>query len=131
MNKMFQVAMAVVAAFSMTACGGGICERVDAAGTKFYAGKTECKYTEGGATVTLTKGTSTTSTCNMSISKCTSADNTILDSYAKCVEAAPACATGAEKAAADAMTACALQLVSISGAMVTSKLSADCAAGFK
>lgn len=131
MNKMFQVAMAVVAAFSMTACGGGICERVDAASTKFYAGKTECKYTEGGATVTLTKGTSTTSSCNMSVSKCSSADNTILDTYAKCVEAAPACSTGAEKAAADAMTACALQLVNISGGMVTSKLSADCAAGFK
>ena len=131
MNKMYQVAVAVVAAFSMTACGGGICERVDAAQKKFYGSKTECKYTEGGATVTLTKGTSSTSTCNMSVSKCTSADNTILESYAKCTEAAPACTAGAEKAAADAMTACALQLVSISGGMVTSKLSADCAAGFK
>lgn len=131
MNKLIQVAMAVVAAFSMTACGGGICERIDAASTKFYAGKTECKYTEGGATITITKGTSTTSTCNMSVSKCSSADNTILDAYAKCVEAAPACATGAEKAAADAMTTCALQLISISGGVPSSKLSADCAAGFK
>lgn len=131
MNKVIQVAVAVVAVFSMTACGGGVCERVDAANTKFYGGKTECKYTEGAATVTLTKGTTSVSTCNMSISKCTSADNTILDSYTKCIEAAPACTAGAEKAAADAMTACALQLVSISGAMVSSKLSADCAAGFK
>ncbi|MBE2252025.1 MAG: hypothetical protein IAE78_20990 [Myxococcus sp.] len=131
MSKVIQTAAAVVAIFTMTACGGGICERVDAASTKFYAGKTECKYSEGGTTVTLTKGSSSVSTCNMSVSKCTSADNTILESYAKCVEAAPACATGAEKAAADAMTACALQLINVSGGVPMSKLSADCANGFK
>jgi hypothetical protein len=119
------------AAFSMAACGGGVCERVDAAEKKFYGSNTECKYTEGGATVTVKPGTTSTASCNMSLSKCTSADNAVLDSYLKCIETAPACTAGAEKAAVDAQVACALQLVSISGAMVTSKLSADCAAGFK
>lgn len=129
MNKMIQVAMLVVVAFSMTACGGGgTCERIDAANTKFYGSTSECKYTEGGVTVTIRKSTKTTSACNASVTKCTAADNTILESYTKCIEAAPACAAGAEKAAADAMFACAVQITSITG---ESKLSADCTASIR
>lgn len=125
----------LLAAFSLTACGPGICERVDAAQTKVFAGKTECKYTEmtGGATstITITRASASVSACNMNVSKCTSADQMVLEKYAKCVEAAPACSAGNEKASATAMTSCALELVTISGAMATPKVSADCYTAFK
>lgn len=130
MKMMIQVAVAMASVFVMTGCGGGTCERVDAANKKFLgSGKTSCSYMESGATVTITPSFSTSS-CNSSLSKCTSADMTIIDGYAKCIEAVPTCATGSEKAAADAYTACIGQIVTISGATVMSKLSADCASGF-
>lgn len=122
-------------AFAFSACGPGICERVDAAQTKVFAGKTECQYTEmsGGSSITvkITRATATPASCNMNVSKCTADDQKVLETYAKCVEAAPACSAGSEKAAADAMTACSLQLVTISGATITPKVSADCYAAFK
>jgi hypothetical protein len=128
MKAVFQVAVAVLAAFSMTACGGGVCERIGAADTKFFAGKSECTLSENGASITIPKGNSLVSTCNMSISKCTAADLTIIDSFTKCLEAAPVCTTGAEKAAVEARVACTVQLVTPTG---SSKLSADCAGGIK
>ncbi len=131
MKKMIQIAVAMASVFAMTGCGGGTCERIDAANKKFLgSGKTSCAYMESGATVTITPSFSS-STCSSSLSKCTSADMTILDSYTKCVEAVPTCATGSEKKAADAYTACIGQIVTISATGVTSKLSADCANGFK
>ncbi|MBM4777578.1 MAG: hypothetical protein GQE15_07720 [Archangiaceae bacterium] len=131
MKMMIQVAVAMASVFVMTGCGGGTCERIDAANKKFLgSGKTSCSYMSSGATVTITPSFSSSS-CNSSLSKCTSADMTILDSYTKCIEAVPACATGSEKTAADAYTACVGQIVTISGGTVTSKLSADCANGFK
>lgn len=132
---MKNVFVVLAAGLSLVGCGGGICERSDAAQTKFFAGKTECSYTEmsNGATITVkvTKGTTSVSTCNMNISKCTSADQTVLDKYLKCAEAAPACAAGSEKAAADAWGACAKELITVNGTTITSNLSADCAAAFK
>lgn len=130
MKKMIQIAVAMASVFAMTGCGGGTCERIDAANKKFLGSKTSCSYMESGATVTITPSFSS-STCTSSLSKCTSADMTILDSYTKCVEAVPACATGTEKAAADAYLACSSQIITISATGVTSKLSADCANGFK
>ncbi len=131
MKKMIQIAVAMASVFAMTGCGGGTCERIDAANKKFLgSGKTSCAYMESGSTVTITPSFSS-STCSSSLSKCTSADMTILDSYTKCVEAVPTCATGSEKKAADAYTACIGQIVTISATGVTSKLSADCANGFK
>lgn len=130
MKMMIQIAVAMASVFVMTGCGGGTCERVDAANKKFFAGKSECSYMSGSATVSLKPGSSTVSTCNSSLSKCTSADMTILDSYIKCIEAAPACSTGNEKTAADAYTSCVTQIITISASGVTSKLSADCAGGF-
>lgn len=131
MSRMVTVAVAVVMTLSITACGSGICERIEAADTRFFAGKSECQSTEGGVTITISKArwlggaAFSASSCNRSISKCTSADNTLLDAYAKCVEAAPACTAGGEKAAVDAIRACTLQLVDSMG---SSKLSAECTA---
>jgi hypothetical protein len=140
MDQMFQVALAVIVAFSMTACGGGVCERIEAADTKFFAGTSECTSTEGGVTISISRSrwfggnAFSASSCNMSISKCTSAENTLLDAYAKCIEAAPACTAGGEKAAVDANRACTLQLVNPTRpdySEGTSKLSAECGAAFK
>lgn len=132
---MKNVLVVLAAAVSMVGCGGGLCERSEAAQTKFFAGKSECSYTEmsNGASITVkvSKGTTSTSTCNMNISKCTSADQAVLEKYLKCAEAAPACATGSEKAAADAWGLCVKELVTINGTTIMSNLSADCAVAFK
>ena len=131
MKKMIQIAVAMASVFAMTGCGGGTCERIDAANKKFLgSGKTSCEYMSGGASVKITP-TFSSSSCNSALSKCTSADMTILDSYTKCVEAVPACSTGNEQKAAEAYTACIGQIATISATGVSYKLSADCSNGFK
>ena len=107
MKKVFAVVVLSVSMFS--ACGGTVCDRIGAAESKFFAGKTECSSSEGGLTLTLRPGQST-GQCEASA--CSSAaDQQALDAYASCVSKAPACTAGNEKAATSAAFTCAMALL--------------------
>lgn len=120
-----------VVAVAVSGCGGSVCDRIDASVTRFFAGKTECAYMDGSTTVTVKKTTGSAMSCNSKVSACTAADQAILDKYVKCVEAAPVCSAGNEKAAGTAMTACAVELITIGSTGVTPKVSAGCYAAIQ
>lgn len=102
----------------------GLCDRINTATTNFFGGKTECKFTSGGATTTVKNGRPAVCTALGSCSA--AADLTLLASYARCLESAARCTAAGEKEATEAYTSCALQLVTISGATSMSKLSPGC-----
>lgn len=109
----------LVLAVAFVSCGAQTtCERINAAQESFFAGKTECTYTEGSSGLTLTRsGTCTDTTA------CTAAEIAVLDTYASCVGSAKVCSPGNEKQAATEMTACAFT--------AAAKVSASCSASIK
>lgn len=92
----------LVAAGTLAGCGGNVCDRLNASADAFYGGKTECKYTSGNSSVTLTRGAS----CKDS-SKCSADDVKTLDTYATCLGKAQSCSAGNEQKATSEATACA------------------------
>lgn len=110
---MRKVLLSAVALLGLVGCGGTVCDRLTAAQDKFFAGQTECKYTDGSASITLSRAATKCST-----SACSADEQKALDEYATCLSGAQTCSAGNEKAATSAGTACALQLVS--------KVSAGC-----
>ncbi|MCU0701319.1 MAG: hypothetical protein MUC96_32825 [Myxococcaceae bacterium] len=129
--KRFTVLLATAVAALLSGCGGNTCDRIDAAQKRFFGSSNQCSYTSGSSTVTVRTNQASLSSCNAALAKCTTADLQVLDGYTKCIEAAPACTAGNEKAAADAFTACIGQLITVSGTSITSKLSTECGAGFQ
>lgn len=104
----------------------GLCERVRAAQIRFFAGKTDCGSLDD---VNVRRAERPSATCN--VSKCTSSDKTRIEAYALCVDEAPACAGGAEKAATAAYLDCLRPLIAdVSDGVANSKLSPDCGAEF-
>ncbi|MFZ5442254.1 MAG: hypothetical protein ACOZQL_19755 [Myxococcota bacterium] len=103
---MKKLIIAVTFVASLAGCGGTVCDRLTSAQDKFFAGKTECTYAEGGSSITLKRSSTSCST-----SACSAAEQKALDEYATCLSAAQACSSGNEKAATSAGTACALPLV--------------------
>lgn len=97
-----------------------MCDQLVSAQSHVMAGKTECKYTSGGSTVTISASALTVSTCNAGLSKCSSAEQQQTLDYATCVQAGPTCTTGNEQAAAEGMANC---LTKLSG---TTPVSAAC-----
>jgi hypothetical protein len=118
MKQSSLVVLCAFVAVSLSACGASVCDRINAAQDRFFAGKTECKATSGSSTITLTRG----GTCS-DTSKCTADELKTLDTYASCVTSAQACSTGNESKAASDLTACALAVVG--------KLSTTCSAAIK
>jgi hypothetical protein len=78
------------------------CARLEAASVAFFNGRSTCVS----GTTTLTKKADGLALCNVSIRECSSADRTVLDSYAACLEQAPRCTTGNEQAAVTGFTNC-------------------------
>ena len=97
MNKLLSL---VVGAVLLAGCGGTLCDRINSSSDTFFAGKTECKYTDGTTTLTITKKT----TCD--VTNCTADDQKALDAYATCLGKAQPCTTGNEKKATADATAC-------------------------
>ncbi|MDX2014276.1 MAG: hypothetical protein SFW67_29015 [Myxococcaceae bacterium] len=129
--KTVTVVLATTIAVLLSGCGGNACDRLDAANKRFFGSSNQCSYMSGGTSVTVRTNQASLSSCNAALAKCSSADLQVLDGFMKCVEAAPACTAGNEKTAADAYAACSLQLVTVSGTSIMSKLSTECAAGFQ
>jgi hypothetical protein len=102
MRRSLLLIVTLVVSSGLVGCGGTVCDRLNASSDAFYAGKTECKYTSGGSSITLTKG----STCN-DTSKCSADDLKVLDTYATCLGKAQVCSTGNEQKASGDATACA------------------------
>lgn len=94
-----------VSLLALAGCGGTVCDRLKSAEDQFYAGKTECKYESGGATVTITRSTATCKTDG-----CSASDQTAMDNYASCLSKAQACTTGNEQKASGDATACGFAL---------------------
>lgn len=117
-----------VAALTFAACGGSLCTRSDDEQKRILAGQAKCEYTANSVTISITPSSST-STCEANVSKCTSADQKIVDEWLTCLKGVPACAAGSEKTTVDGYLACAVKLFDTS--TQTSKLSADCAASFQ
>lgn len=118
MKQASSVVLAALAAAALAGCGGTVCDRVEAAQDKFYAGKATCTYTDGTSTVTLTRG----STCK-DLSACSADEQKAVDAYATCLTSATACAAGNEKQATTDGTGCVFALAS--------KVSQACAAAMK
>lgn len=118
MKKVSSAVLAVFAAAALSGCGGTVCDRLEAAQGKFYAGKTTCTYTDGTSTVTLTRG----STCK-DLSACSADEQKAVDAFATCLTGATACAAGSEKQATTDGTGCVFALAS--------KVSQACAAAMK
>ncbi|MFO0600662.1 MAG: hypothetical protein U0228_35465 [Myxococcaceae bacterium] len=102
----WKLSFATLVLAALSACGGSICTRLDAAQNAFYAGKTECSSSSGGVTITLKR-----SALTCSDSKCPSAaDQKALENYVTCLTKAQACTSGNESAAVNAGTGCAFTL---------------------
>jgi hypothetical protein len=129
--KTLTLTLCGVLAVLLSGCGGSACDRVDAAQKRFFGSSNQCSYSSGSSSVTVRTNQASLSSCNAALAKCTSADLQVLDGYTRCVEAAPPCTAGNEKAATDAYLSCVGQLITVSGTSIMSKLSADCAAGFQ
>jgi hypothetical protein len=109
---------ALLALATLAGCGATPCDALNTANDAFFAGKTECKYTSGSSSISLTKSGKCSDT-----SKCSAADLKTLDTYASCLSKAQVCTTGNEQKATSDATACAL--AAFGG------LSADCQAAIK
>lgn len=95
----------VVLAAAASSCGS-VCARIDSAQETFFAGKTECSSSSGGATVTIKR-----SSLQCNDEACPSeSDQKALTAYADCLSKAPACTTGNEEAATNGGLACAVAL---------------------
>jgi hypothetical protein len=120
-----RTALVVAAALVLSACGSSICARIEQQGTRILGTKERCEYTEAGVTFMVSIGQATASECE---SKCTSADQAVVADWLRCIEGAPACTTGSEKASVDAVLRCGSKLVD--GTTGAPKLSAGCLQGF-
>lgn len=109
---------ALAVAVVLSACGATLCDRLNTASTTFFGAKTECTYSSGGSTITVTRASSCTDT-----SACSADDLKTLDTYASCMSSAQTCTTGNEQKATSDLTACAFA--------AASKLSSACAAAIK
>lgn len=116
---MKRILFVCLSVFTLSACGGTVCDRVKAAQDKFYDGKTECKYMSNGASIGLTRGTATCKTDG-----CSASDQEAMDKYVTCTNNAPPCTSGKEEAAVAAGIACGVQLQA-------ANISAACQDNFK
>ncbi|MGA9521941.1 MAG: hypothetical protein WBV82_10780 [Myxococcaceae bacterium] len=114
---MFRLMIMVMVAATASACGESFCDRLEAAQTRFFAGKTSCEYREGNFTMSVSPAEG--AQCTGALSACTPEEQEALEGYVACLEKAPPCTTGNESAAVEAQLACAF------GANPTS-LSAAC-----
>jgi hypothetical protein len=96
-TRFFQCLTAVALASTLAACGGTVCDRINASSAAFFSGASECK--SGG--LTLSKA----GTC-ADTSKCSAADLKTLDTYATCLGKAQACTAGNEDKAIADVTSC-------------------------
>ena len=85
---------ALAVAVVLSACGATLCDRLNSASSAFFGSKTECTYSSGGTSITVTKGASCTDT-----SACSADDLKTLDTYASCLSSAQACTTGTSRVA--------------------------------
>lgn len=69
---------ALAVAVVLSACGATLCDRLNTASNTFFGAKTECTYSSGGTTITVTKASSCTDT-----SACSADDLKTLDTYAR------------------------------------------------
>lgn len=115
MKRLLFVCLSV---FTLSACGGTVCDRIKSADDKFYAGKTECSSTNGGVTVTIKRGTATCKTDG-----CSTSDQAAMDKYATCLSNATPCTAGNEEKATGDATACGI-------ALAASNLSPACQSNF-
>lgn len=92
---------------SFLAAGCGFtCERWSAASTRFFAGRSECPNTVDGG---VSLGAPTGDACADSLPSCTAVDHERLQRILSCVEAAPACTSGNERAALESLNECLMQ----------------------
>jgi hypothetical protein len=103
-------AVLALAAFALSGCGTSLCVRATEQRDRIFSGKTKCEYTEGSSTISVSASNSSTSACESNLSKCSSADQSLLNDWLKCLEGVPACTTGNEKAAVQGTMACAATL---------------------
>lgn len=118
MKQASSVLLAVLAAASLAGCGGTLCDRLEAAQDKFYAGKATCTYSDGSSNVTLSRP----GTCK-DVSACSAEEQKAIDAFASCLTSATACTAGNEKQATTDGTGCLFVLAS--------KVSQACAAALK
>jgi hypothetical protein len=123
---MNRVGMVLLAAMTLSACGGSYCDTLETQNSRYFGSSPTCQYTENGTTVRITR-TGTLASCRANFDQCNSADQAILNDYLSCFERVPACTGPNDKAAVTAMLGCASKLISGTG----SSLSSACQNAFK
>lgn len=122
-------AVLALAAFALSGCGTSLCVRATEQRSRVFDGKTKCEYTSGSSTLSISTDNSSTSQCESNLSKCSTADQSLINDWLKCLEGVPACTTGNEKAAVDGTIACAATLFDTTTG--TAKVTMECLQAFQ